>query len=439
MNRLNHERQVLLLALLTGLPGSVTAIALLWHMGLSSKLQWTLTVVILWTWLGFAFAVRNRVVFPLRTLSNLLAALREGDFSIRARLPVYDDALGELTTEVNALAGTLRQQRLGAVEATALLGKVMEQIDVAVFAFNPEHTLRLVNRAGERLLGQTDGVGLLGASAKELGLEECLAEESVRTVEMSFPGGTGRWQIRRSTIREGGLPHQMIVITDLSRALREEERQAWRRLIRVLGHELNNSLAPIKSVADSLATLLSRENLPSDWRDDTFRGLAVIGARADALGRFTSSYARWTKLPPPKLAPVEIEPWVRRVVGLETRVPVHVISTENVIVQADADQLDQLLINLVKNAAEASQETGGGVNVRWKIEGEFVEVRVEDEGTGLPNTGNLFVPFFTTKPGGSGIGLVLSREIAEGHGGTLTLENRSDTRGCVARLRLPVW
>ena len=438
MNRLNHERQVLLLALLTGLPGSVTAVALLWHMSLSSKLQWTLTVVILWTWLGFAFAVRNRVVFPLRTLSNLLAALREGDFSIRARLPVYDDALGELTTEVNALAGTLRQQRLGAVEATALLGKVMEQIDVAVFAFNPEHSLRLVNRAGERLLGQTDGVGLLGASAKELGLEECLAEESVRTVEMSFPGGTGRWQIRRSTIREGGLPHQMIVITDLSRALREEERQAWRRLIRVLGHELNNSLAPIKSVADSLATLLSRENLPSDWRDDTYRGLAVIGARADALGRFTSSYARWTKLPPPKLGPVEIESWVRRVVGLETRVPVHVSSSKNLTVQADADQLDQLLINLLKNAAEASQETGGEVNVRWKIEGEFVEVRVEDEGPGLPNTGNLFVPFFTTKPGGSGIGLVLSREIAEGHGGTLTLENRADTRGCVARLRLPI-
>lgn len=423
---------------MTGLPGSVAALALLWQMDLSSKLQWTLTVAILWIWLGFAFAVRNRVVFPLRTLSNLLAALREGDFSIRARGSGPDDALGELTMEVNALAGTLRQQRLGAVEATALLSKVMEQIDVAVFAFNPEHKLRLVNRAGERLLGQTEGHGLLGASAKDLGLEECLAEETVRTVEMSFAGGTGRWQIRRSTIREGGLPHQMIVITDLSRALREEERQAWRRLIRVLGHELNNSLAPIKSVADSLATLLAREVLPSDWREDTHRGLEVIGARADALGRFTSSYARWTKLPPPKLARTEIGVWVRRVVGLETRVAVHLDPGEDVSVQADADQLDQLLINLVKNAAEASQETGGGVSVRWKKDGEFVEVRVEDEGPGLPNTGNLFVPFFTTKPGGSGIGLVLSREIAEGHGGSLTLENRADVRGCVARVRLPV-
>ena len=438
MKRLNHERHVFLLALLTGLPGSLTALVLLWRMDLTSKLQWTLTVLILWVWVGLAFAVRNRVVFPLRTLSNLLAALREGDFSIRARRSGPDDALGELTMEVNALAGTLRQQRLGAVEATALLSKVMEQIDVAVFAFNPEHRLRLVNRAGERLVGQADGHGLLGSSAKDLGLEECLAEESVRTVEMSFAGGTGRWQIRRSTIREGGLPHQMIVITDLSRALREEERQAWRRLIRVLGHELNNSLAPIKSVADSLNTLLARQLLPSDWKEDTQRGLKVIGARADALGRFTSSYARWTKLPPQKLAPVELGAWVRRVVGLETRVPVHLIPGEDLTVNADADQLDQLLINLLKNAAEASQETGGAVNVRWKVDGEFVEVRVEDEGPGLPNTGNLFVPFFTTKPGGSGIGLVLSREIAEGHGGSLTLENRTDARGCVARVRLPI-
>ncbi len=438
MSRLNHERQVFLLALLTGLPGSVTALFLLWRMDLTPKSQWTLTVLILWVWLGLAFAVRNRVVFPLRTLSNLLAALREGDFSIRARGSSPDDALGELTMEVNALAGTLRQQRLGAVEATALLSKVMEQIDVAVFAFNPEHRLRLVNRAGERLLGQTDGQSLLGASARELELEECLAADNLRTVEMSFPGGTGRWQIRRSTIREGGLPHQMLVISDLSRALREEERQAWRRLIRVLGHELNNSLAPIKSVADSLATLLAREHLPSDWKEDTQRGLEVIGARADALGRFTSSYARWTKLPRPKLAPVEIGVWVRRVVGLETRVPVHLIPGEDVTVQADADQLDQLLINLLKNAAEASQETGGGVAVKWNADGEFVEVRVEDEGPGLPNTGNLFVPFFTTKPGGSGIGLVLSREIAEGHGGSLTLENRTGARGCVALVRLPM-
>ncbi len=432
----SHERHVLLLALLTGLPGSVTALALLWWMDLTTKLQWTLTVVILWVWVGLAFSVRNRVVFPLRTLSNLLSALREADFSIRARGARRDDALGELIMEVNALAETLRQQRLGAVEATALLAKVMEQIDVAVFAFNQEHRLRLVNRAGERLLNQP-AARLHGEAAQDLGLESCLAGETPRTAEMSFPGGTGRWQIRRSSFREGGLPHQMLVLADLSRALREEERQAWQRLIRVLGHELNNSLAPIKSVADSLGTLLRRESLPPDWREDTKRGLEVIGARAEALGRFTSAYARLAKLPPPRLAAVDVGGWIRRVASLETRIEVAVVSGADLTIQADADQLDQLLINLLRNAVDASLETGGSVRVGWRTDGNLIEVRVEDEGPGISNTSNLFVPFFTTRPGGSGIGLVLSRQIAEAHGGVLTLENRSNGRGCVARLRLP--
>lgn len=436
MKPLTHERQVLLLAFLTGLPGSVVALVLLWRLDLSTKLQWTLGVIIVWIWIGVAFAVHSRVVFPLRTLSNLLAALREGDFSIRARGEGRDDALGEITTEVNALAETLRKQRLGAVEATALLGKVMEEIDVAVFAFNPEHHLRLVNRAGERLLGQP-GERLMGQSAQELNLESCLTGESPRNAEISFPGGGGRWQIRRSTVREGGKPHQLLVLADLSRALREEERQAWQRLIRVLGHELNNSLAPIKSVADSLGTLLSRENLPHDWLEDTQRGLEVIGARAEALGRFTSAYARLARLPPPRLAPVEVSSWVRRVAGLETRIAVKVFSGGEFTLSADPDQLDQLLINLLRNAVDASLENAGGVQVGWKKDGSFVEVSVEDEGPGLSNTANLFVPFFTTKPGGSGIGLVLCRQIVEAHGGSLVLENRPGGKGCAARLRFP--
>jgi two-component system nitrogen regulation sensor histidine kinase NtrY len=433
---ISHERQVLLLSFLTGLPGSVVALVLLWRLGLSTKLQWTLSVLIVWMWIGLAFAVRSRVVFPLRTLSNLLAALREGDFSIRARGESREDALGEITVEVNALAETLRKQRLGAVEATALLGKVMEQIDVAVFAFDPEHRLRLANRAGERLLGQPAG-RLMGQSAQELNLESCLTGESPRNAEISFPGGAGRWQIRRSTVREGGKPHQMLVLADLSRALREEERQAWQRLIRVLGHELNNSLAPIKSVADSLGTLLSREALPHDWREDTQRGLEVIGARAEALGRFTSAYARLARLPPPRLAPVEVNSWVRRVAGLETRISVKVVSGGEFTLSADPDQLDQLLINLLRNAVDASLENSGGVQVGWKKDGAFIELSVEDEGPGLSNTANLFVPFFTTKPGGSGIGLVLCRQIAEAHGGSLSLENRPTGKGCAARLRLP--
>jgi nitrogen fixation/metabolism regulation signal transduction histidine kinase len=433
----SHERQILLLGLLIGLPGTAAALLLLWRSAMAPKFQWSLTAALVLLWLVLAFALRARVVFPLRTISNLLSALREGDFSIRARGESSDDALGQLISEVNILASTLRQQRLGAVEATALLGRVMEEIDVAVFAFNPEKRLRLVNRAGERVLGQ-DAEHLRDKTAADLHLEKCFEGEALRTIEMSFPGGAGRFQLRRSTIREEGVPHHLLVLTDLSRTLREEERLAWQRLIRVLGHELNNSLAPVKSIADSLATLLAREDLPADWRDDAQRGLEVISGRVEALGRFTSAYARLARLPSPTLKPVAVGDWVRRVAQLESRVTIELRPGPEITVEADADQLDQILINLVRNAVDASAENRGGVCVGWRRDAGFVEVSVQDEGPGLSNTANLFVPFFTTKPGGSGIGLVLCRQIAEAHGGSLTLENRSDAHGCIARLRLPV-
>jgi nitrogen fixation/metabolism regulation signal transduction histidine kinase len=410
---------------------------MLWGGDHSSKVRWTLTVLILGFWWGCAFALRERVVLPLQTLSNLLAALREGDYSIRGRAAKGDDPLGEVMLEVNALGSTLRAQRLGALEATALLRTVMAEIAVAVFAFDGAGRLRLVNRAGERLLDRP-AEQLLGRGAEELGLADCLSGDPARTLQMTFPGATGRWGMRRSVFREGGLPHHLLVIADLSRALREEERLAWQRLVRVLGHELNNSLAPIKSIAGSLESLLTRPVRAPDWDEDMQRGLAIIAARAESLSRFMGAYARLAKLPQPQFRTVEVGDWVRRVAGLETRVPVKVNPGPELTIQADGDQLEQLLINLVRNAVDAVLETGGGVRVGWARDGGSLAVSVEDEGPGLSNTANLFVPFFTTKPGGSGIGLALSRQIAEAHGGTLTLENRRTGRGCKARLRLPL-
>ena len=437
MKPLLYERRILFLALAAGLGSTLVAMILLWTGPYSSKLQWTLTVMMIIAWLSFAFTAQSRVVFPLRTLSNLLAALREGDFSIRARGANVEDALGEVLREVNALGETLRQQRLGALEATALLRKVMEEIDVAVFAFDGNGCLRLVNRAGERVLAQPEE-RLLGRTAEELALAECLQGETPRIAQIAFPGKSGRWEIHRGSFREGGLAHQLLVITDLSRALRDEERQAWQRLIRVLGHELNNSLAPMKSIAENLTSMLGRKDRASDWQEDMRSGLTVIAARTDGLARFMNAYARLAKLPPPIFQPLDVGQWVRRVAGLEPRLQVQLKPGPEVKIQADQAQLDQLLINLLHNAVDAALETGGGVRVGWGREDSYVEVWVQDDGPGIPNPTNLFVPFFTTKPSGSGIGLVLSRQIAEAHGGSLTLENRESRRGCEARLRLPV-
>ena len=445
MKQLTYERRIQLLALAAGLPGSLIALILLWTGNFSSGAFWTLAFFIVSLWLGFAFSLRSRVVFSLQTLSNLLAALREEDFSLRARGARSDDAMGEVIIEVNALSETLRQQRLGAMEATALLRTVMEEIDLAIFTFDNQTKLRLVNRAGERLLGRIEE-RLLGFTAEELGIAACLQGDSARTMELNFPGGSGRWGLRRGSFRQGGLPHHLVVLSDLSRTLRDEERKAWQRLIRVLGHELNNSLAPIQSVAQGLESGLVIASKSAELQsessaailDDLRQGLGIIRSRTEALARFMAAYSHLARLPQPKLLPVNVPEWISRTVKLETRVKVSVVEGPKVVISADADQLEQLLINLVRNAADATLETGGGVQVAWSRQGGQLEVRVLDEGLGLPNTANLFVPFFTTKPGGSGIGLVLSRQIAEAHGGELSLANRSDARGCEARLRLPI-
>jgi two-component system nitrogen regulation sensor histidine kinase NtrY len=445
MKRLAYERRIQLLALAAGLPGSFIALLLLWNGSHSSRTAWTLTFLIVSLWLGFALSLRQRVVFSLQTLSNLLSAMREEDFSFRAREASSDDALGEVMIEVNALSETLRAQRLGALEATGLLRAVMEEIDVAIFTFDDKSHLALVNRAGERLMNRPSE-RLLGLTATELGLARCLDGEPASTMELSFPGGQGRWGVRRGEFRQGGLPHQLVVLSDLSRALRDEERQAWQRLIRVLGHELNNSLAPIQSVAQSLESGLNSSNsIPelhtpaaASIMDDMRSGLSIIRSRTEALGRFMAAYAKLARLPQPKLAPVNMTELITRVASLESRAKVKLKKGPPAVISADADQLEQLLINVIHNAADAAHENGGGVQVSWSRFSSYLEVYVLDEGPGLPNTTNLFVPFFTTKPGGSGIGLVLSRQIAEAHGGSLTLENRRDARGCEARLRLPI-
>ncbi|HEX7150865.1 MAG TPA: ATP-binding protein [Thermoanaerobaculia bacterium] len=380
------------------------------------------------------FFFRQRLAYPLRTLSNIVAGMRERDYSLRARGGRDDDAHGELATEINRLSEQLREQRLDDVEAAALLRTLVAQLDSALFAFDHRGRLQLTNAAGERLLASSD---LLGKTIDELGLSPCFAPALPSAVEMRFPGGDGKWSIRRSTFREKGKERHFLVISDLSRALRDEELFAWQRLVRVLGHELNNSLAPIKSIASSLQRVVALDPLPHDWRDDAKRGLGVIATRAEALTRFTQAYARLARLPRPSFAPVEISALVRRVASLRYQLPVHVEHTTDVTIMGDADQLEQALINLIQNGVDASLDTNGRVAVTWTTAHDgAVEIVVLDEGAGLSGSLNLFVPFFTTKPGGTGIGLVLSRQIAEAHNGNLVLQNRTEG-GCEARLRLP--
>ena len=435
-SRLTYQRAIPFLALLSGVPAVIVALALVWTGDHASRTQWTVTVFMLGTWVSILIAMRDRLVRPLHAVSNMLEALREGDYSLRTRAPAKDDALGLILHEVNQLAGSFHNQRLDALEAANLLTRVMTVIDVALFSFDDHDCLRLINRAGEDLLGRKEEE-VLGRTADDLGLSECLDGETPRVMDVSVAEGLGRWELRRRSFRWEGRPHRLVVLADLSQVLREEERVAWQRLIRVLSHEINNSLTPIKSIATSLSALLERSDDPTHDAEDLKEGLRVIAGRSEALGRFMSSYARLAKLPRPQRRELSVQDWVQRVASLESRMGVTVLDGPDVQIEADGDQLDQLLINLLDNAVDASLETGGAVRIGWTDADEHVLVRVEDEGPGLAQTANLFVPFFTTKPKGSGIGLALSRQIVEAHGGRVRLRNRTDGPGCVAEVRLP--
>jgi nitrogen fixation/metabolism regulation signal transduction histidine kinase len=436
---LSHERAVFLYCLVGGLPAVVIALAWVWGGSHPPEVRGTVTLLVVGCWLGFAAAAQQRVIRPLQTMANLLLALREGDFSFRARGARRDDPLGDVLAEINGLGDILQTQRRGALEATALLSAAMKEIDVAIFAFDADRILRLVNPAGQSLLGQP-AERLIGREAAAIGLGDCLEGEPNRILgPAALPRAYGRWNMRRTPFRQDGRPHQLVVFGDLSRPLREEQLRSWQRLVRVLGHELNNSLAPIKSIAATLGTAMERSPRSADWEEDMRSGLGIITSRSESLERFLQGYTRLAKLPPPQASRFDLAALLRRAAALERRLAVEVQPGPPVQLEADESQLEQAIINLVKNAVEASlDQRAASVRITWRSSRGSVEIWVEDNGAGIGETSNLFVPFFTTKPEGSGIGLVLCQQIAENHGGSLALYNRDDRSGCIAIMRLPL-
>lgn len=454
--RLRFEVRLAALLLLLALPalilGSVALV--LWH---ASILLWLCCLTVLLVLLAsLGSAVFRHIVRPLQTLSNVVAALRENEYSFRAREIGQGDALGDLAAQINELAGDLRLRRHRESEAFALLERVVESMDLPVFAFNAAADLQLTNPAARKML-QLPPDSMLHRSASSLGLTEILhcADNSVVTLTMH--GREGRWMVRRSKFYQDGMPHTLLLLSDVSGVLREQERQAWQRLIRVLAHEVNNSLTPIKSIAGSLRSRMMRiyatqatnvmsraeGSKPEMNPVDMEHGLAIIEERAESLNRFLQAYSQLAKLPPPVKFTFVAAPLLERVCHLETRANVALEVAGDLEIHADAAQLEQALINLVRNAVDAAMQahedkTAVRIAVVCRQQSDGIVILVEDNGTGLANPANLFVPLYTTKPGGMGVGLILALQIIEAHGGTLTVANRVDGPGCRAEIRLPV-
>jgi two-component system, NtrC family, nitrogen regulation sensor histidine kinase NtrY len=383
-----------------------------------------------------AAALMDSLVRPLQTLTNVVASLREGDYSFRARGANIRDPMGELAAEINALADLLQKQRVQSLEATALLARILEVMHAPLFAFDRDNVLQLINSSGTELLGRPQA-RCMGRTAAELGMEALLNAPD-QTIHL-IGSRSARWLLRKAWFRQEGLPHTLLLLADVSVPLQEEEQAAWKRLIRVLGHELSNSLAPIKSIAGSLLlrvdAIQADETLVRDFR----RGLGVMESRADSLHRFVQSYRQLAQLPPPRLSKVTLAPLLERVVLLEQRLAAQLAAGPEVTLFADPDQLEQMFINLLANAVDATLDTNEeAVRVAWRTEDDSVLVEIDDSGHGIANADNLFVPFYTTKPKGSGVGLALAQQVARAHRGDITLVSREDGTGARATVRLPL-
>jgi nitrogen fixation/metabolism regulation signal transduction histidine kinase len=434
--------RLLFSVLFAGLPAVVLCLILLWtgDYSLDHKLEGTAFTLI--SWVGLSVSSRQTFINPVRVLANVVGSLKEEDFSFRATHAVPGDALGELAIEINSLARALEEERLGALEAASLLRKVMAEVGAAIFAFTPDERVHLLNRTAAALLGGNEE-RIQHRTASELGIADLLVGPASETITRSFGNIEKRWLLRRTWFRQYGIQHRLVVLSEASEALRAEERLAWQRLMRVLSHEINNSLAPIKSIARTLSKMSDITTLPPEACGNLTHGLEVISDRAESLNRFLQSYAQLAKLPPPARNTCDLRDVVRRVASLESMQVVTVHEGPAIRVNLDADQIEHALINLVKNAVEAvlsksrTYPREDSVVVSWEANGTDLEIFVRDRGVGLAQTENLFVPFYTTKQTGSGIGLILCRQIVENHGGQLTIRNRKDTEGCEVLVRIP--
>jgi nitrogen fixation/metabolism regulation signal transduction histidine kinase len=441
--RVRFELRLFLLVLLTGLPGVALCFIILWSNAYSLDHKIEGTVAVLALWLGLSVSARDLVIHAIQALSNVVSALKEDDFSFRATQAVPGDALGDLALEINSLSQALERERIGAMESASLLRKVMAETGTAIFAFSPDERVRLLNRGGAILLGKPED-RILHKTAGELGIRNLLEGPVSETI--SWPPGSfdRRWIVRRTHFRQHGIRHRLVVIAEASEALRAEERIAWQKLVRVLGHEFNNSLAPIKSLARTLSRMARNSAvLPDDDRQNFTHGLDVISDRAESLNRFLQSYTHLTRLPQPRQQPIALRALTDHVINLESRLKIMQLGGPDIDVNVDPDQMEQALINLAKNAVESvmlipsDEVEPGAVSISWDLTDSGTNIWIRDKGLGLAGSENLWVPFYTTKEHGSGIGLLLSRQIIEAHGGTLSLGNRDDVTGCEVHIYLP--
>ncbi|QLE85802.1 PAS domain-containing protein [Shewanella sp. Scap07] len=434
----SFENRLLLITLAAGLVPIllITSSVQLVHLDDNSVL-YAASISFIWLFY-FAFYLKKIVVNKVRTLTSVVEALTCEDYSMRAKESSSCGVINELSQLINTLANTFAQQSLITKEKHILLNKVINQIDVAIIATDSRDNVTLMNPAAEKLFNRRVE-RMKGWPIRELGIPATTPEHNKQVLEFDLKEHKKKIYLHRDEYFENGIKQQLIFITDIQNLLREEERLAWQRLLRVLSHEINNSLAPIASISATLTrfTEANCANLPSELNSDLQNGLGVIQERANSLNEFIQSYQQLAKVPPPEKTLFNLEKLVQSITPLFDNIQLRTANGP-IDIYADEVQLKQVLVNLIKNARESMASLPDGkVIICLHRHSSAIEIQVIDSGCGISNMDNIFVPFYTTKEKGTGIGLVLSRQLVVNNGGDLDIRNNDNGIGAQANIYFP--
>ena len=388
----------------------------------------TAVIVILLPYSYYAWRVKNAMITPLFGLSASLEAVRHEDYSMRAHPKFKSGAVKSLSDEVNLMAEDLRLRKLHYDQQAVLVLNLIEQLATPIAVFDQNGRLDHANDAFSIWIGQPWQQAKL-LSAHALGLLFDDTDKQHILWQIKDKDIASQWQLRHSGFAMIGSTYQLVVLTNIEQVINETERGAWHKMTRVLSHEINNSLSPIKSLAQSLVDVFTQHST------DTLaiEALEVIASRSDNLMQFVNRYASLNQQFDIKTETLHCATLLAKVTALFDHAVL--VDAGEQTINADPILLEQVVINLIKNAIEASPKESP-VKVKVHQGSRSTKIVIEDSGSGIANPDNLFVPFYTTKDKGKGIGLALSRNMVEQQGGRLTLQNRSQEQGAVAIINI---
>lgn len=422
------------LVLLSAVPSFIMIGTLTWLGDYDTLESITIAVLVVVPWLVMVVMHYQLSIRPWRAVVNILLSFKERDYSIRSPAAPLDDVVCIVLSELNAIADSLSLSRSDVIDTQHLLSRILAEVDVAVFLFNQDNEIVLANRYASSLFS-VNPESLQGKTLESLGLEFAKYSAPTSLHEHAFPTRKSRWLVKHSSYRQQGQPHQFILLADIGKNLRQEELEAWQKLIRILSHEINNTLTPLKTSVAVMRRTLPRVVQAQEDQEDMIESLDIIDNRIDSLNRLVNDYGQMARLPKPNRQMASITDLCRHVIRSFEQQGVVLMKGDDIRMNIDPAQIEQVVVNLIKNAVEANHDVSR-VEVHLSKDENQTRLCIDDFGHGIENMDNVFVPYFTTKPQGSGIGLIISRQIIEAHGGSIRLLNHPDHDGCRVEILL---